>query len=91
MEKITAKEKHTFYADKEYMTINAPIAGLVVANHKDISIIPRIVPQGESKVIALRMESGIVSVEAGEEIGVVIAQETVTPAAGAATTDGGKA
>ncbi len=86
MEKVTAKEKHTFYAGMEYMTINAPAAGLVVANHKDISIIPRIVPQGENKVIALRMENGIVSVEAGEEIGVVIVQETAAPAA-----DGGKA
>lgn len=86
MDKITAKEKHTFYAGMEYLTISSPIAGLVVAEHKDISIIPRMVPKGESKVIALRMENGIVAVDAGEEIGVVIAMETTAPAV-----EGGKA
>ena len=84
MDKITAAEQHTFFSGVEFMKINSPAAGLIASDHKDITIVPRIVPKGESVVLAMRMENGVVSVDAGEEIGlaVVPADAETKPAEG---------
>ena len=84
MDKITAAEQHTFFSGAEFMKINSPAAGLIASDHKDITIVPRIVPKGESVVLAMRMENGVVSVEAGEEIGLVVVpvEEEAKPAEG---------
>lgn len=71
MLKCTIVQTASFYQPTEQIIINAPEAGIVLSDHPDITIVPKIVQAGENKVIAIR-NTRLVTVEAGTVVGIVL-------------------
>lgn len=85
MNEVKATEDKKFYHDLEHIIIKSPIEGIVCANHPDLTIIPRVVKPGENEVLAVR-HAKLISVGAGEVVGIVTPIPTDTHTTAATTT-----
>jgi len=74
MDKITAAEQHTFFSGVEFMKINSPAAGLIASDHKDITIVPRIGPKGESMFWRCAWKTVLYRSTPGKKLGLQLCQ-----------------
>lgn len=82
MDKITMTETTTLYSQVSKVFISAPSAGMVAGTHEGFSIVPKFVPKGDSEVIVIRQADGIITIEAGAEVGYVAVAAPSVPVEG---------
>ena len=77
MERFTLKNDVTLYDQISKVVIDSPVAGMVVSNKEEFSIVPKFVPKGISEVVVIRQTPCIICFDAGFEAGYVAVEEPV--------------